>query len=139
MPIVVDSNVLIVLTSGDPRQSIARHHLDQWVMAGEELHAPALLPYEVANAFARLVATRASSEERIRDAWRDFRTIRITYHEFRDDGERTIAIAQRLRRQNAYDASYLALAERLRADVWTFDGPLYRNAVGSGFPIHLMQ
>ena len=50
-----------------------------------------------------------------------------------------VEIAITLKRQNAYDASYLALAEMLGAEVWTMDGPLYRNASAKGFPVKLLS
>ena len=53
-------------------------------------------------------------------------------------GDRVVAIALRLGRRSAYDAAYLALAERLEATVWTFDGSLARNAGDAGFSVHLI-
>jgi predicted nucleic acid-binding protein len=50
-----------------------------------------------------------------------------------------IVIAQQLRRQNSYDASYIALAEELETDVWTVDGPLARNAAQTGLPVKLIE
>jgi predicted nucleic acid-binding protein len=47
--------------------------------------------------------------------------------------KRVVEIALALKRQNAYDAAYIALAEDLGAELWTLDGPLYRNAHGLGF------
>jgi hypothetical protein len=46
----------------------------------------------------------------------------ITYHALREDGDEVVAIATRLGRKNAYDAAYLAPAQRLGAELWTFDG-----------------
>ena len=50
-----------------------------------------------------------------------------------------VEIALGLRRQSAYDAAYIALAENLDAPLWTLDGPLYRNAVDRGFPVYLLD
>ncbi|MBI3649797.1 MAG: type II toxin-antitoxin system VapC family toxin [Acidobacteria bacterium] len=55
------------------------------------------------------------------------------------DAKRVVEIARKLGRQNAYDASYLALAEKLGCELWTLDGPLYRNAIGQGFAVHLIS
>ena len=56
MAIVLDANLVVVLVSGDPRRPIAERLLRGWIDAGEDLHAPELLPYEVANGLTRLVA-----------------------------------------------------------------------------------
>jgi predicted nucleic acid-binding protein len=50
-----------------------------------------------------------------------------------------VEVALELRRQSAYDAAYIVLAQLLRAQVWTFDGSLARTAVGLGFPVHLIE
>jgi len=44
-----------------------------------------------------------------------------------------------LGRQSAYDAAYLALAQELQAQLWTFDGALAKNAGGLGFPVQLIE
>ena len=62
----------------------------------------------------------------------------VIYHELLEDGDQVVAIALRLGRRSAYDAAYLLLAQQLGAELWTFDGPLYRNAAGIGFPVRLV-
>jgi predicted nucleic acid-binding protein len=49
-----------------------------------------------------------------------------------------VEIALALNRQNSYDAAYIALTEEPRAELWTLDGPLYRNAQGLGFSVNLI-
>jgi predicted nucleic acid-binding protein len=49
-----------------------------------------------------------------------------------------ILISLRLKRKTAYDAAYLALAEDLSTELWTLDGPLYRNASQLGFSVRLL-
>ena len=52
--------------------------------------------------------------------------------------QRVVEIAMHLRRRSAYDAAYIALAEALSADLWTFDAALARNAGPLGFGVRLV-
>ena len=54
MSVVVDASLIVALVVEDARQAAAQAHLERWVDAGESLHAPAVLPYEVANVLSRL-------------------------------------------------------------------------------------
>ena len=96
--------------------------------------------YEAANALAREVAMGNLSTIRAVGAWQ--RVERLTQDVVLDDisdGERVIVIVQQLRRQNSYDASYIALAEELGTEVWTVDGPLARDAAQTGLPVRLIE
>lgn len=98
------------------------------------------LRYEVANALARYVATKHFSAAQADAAWRDIDLLArpVAFQDI-TDGSRIIALAQLLKRQNSYDASYIALAEELGTDVWTVDGPLARNAAQTGLPVKLIE
>jgi predicted nucleic acid-binding protein len=135
--IVLDANVLIVLVGHDPRRAVADTHLRRWIESGEDLHAPMLALYEVANGLTRLVSAGAFPGERLAEAWNAVLGIPITYHPL-EAGDEVVKVALRLSRSSAYDASYLRLAEQLGADLWTFDGPLARNASSVGFSVHLL-
>ena len=133
MVVVVDAGLLVVLSSDDPRKPVAQALVRRWLEAGEELHAPALLPYEVANGLTRLVGAGAFPRERLAEAWATMRALPITYHPLQVEGVQVVDLALRLGRRSAYDAAYLALAQQLSAELRTFDGPLARNAAGLGF------
>jgi predicted nucleic acid-binding protein len=137
--IVLDANVLVVLVSGDPRRDVAQAHIRQWIIAGQDIHAPALLPYEVANSLTRLAAARLFPSDRVGEAWQTVSSLSITYHPLEVSGDRVVETALKLRRQSAYDAAYLILAQELGAELWTFDGPIARNATGLGFPVNLIE
>jgi predicted nucleic acid-binding protein len=109
-----------------------------WVNQGVDLHAPELARYEFVNALTRLVVANAFPLDRVDEAWNDILVLPITYHILRN-GPRVVEISLRLNRQSAYDGAYLALAESLSAELYTLDGPLYRNALGQGFNVHLLQ
>jgi predicted nucleic acid-binding protein len=140
LSVVIDSN-LLVRTATDPTDGavISRRLLD-WRRAGETLHAPWLLRYEVANALARYVAMGELGREDAEAAWGQVARLGrgVAFHDIAD-GPRVIAIAQALRRKNAYDAAYIALAEELGAEAWTIDGPLARNATDTGLPVRLIE
>jgi predicted nucleic acid-binding protein len=137
--VVVDANLPIVLTSGDPRRPKVEAALRGWLEDDEDLHAPALLPYEVASGLTRLVVAGALPRDRIAEAWHTLLALPIIYHPLGATGDRAIDVALSLGRQSAYDAAYLVLAQELRAVLWTFDGPLARNAAGLGFPVRLIE
>jgi predicted nucleic acid-binding protein len=95
------------------------------------------VPYEVANALTRAIVAQAFDRQVLSDAWTLISSLPIHYHPC-PQGTRIVEIALSLGRQSAYDAAFLALAEALDAELWTLDGPLYRNAVNRGFKVHLL-
>ncbi len=136
--VVVDANLLVALVSGDPRGNKVLQHFTDWLSLNVEIRAPVLAQYETANALTRLVIGRAFPADKVEEAWNNISVLPITYQELRDV-KRVVEIALALNRQNAYDAAYIALAEELSAELWTLDGPLYRNAHGLGFPVSLVS
>ena len=131
---------MIAVVVADERQGAARRHLDGWLEAGEGLHAPAVLPYEVANVLARLVFDGALDIGEVHDIWNDLGALGLAFHAFdlARDGEEIAALTARLRRRHATDASYVCLAQRLGTDLWTLDAALVRNASTVGLPVRLV-
>lgn len=138
MTIVVDANLLIVLALDARRAPAVEEGLKAWREAGETLHAPALLPYEIASAFTRAVAAGQLHAHDVADAWRTTAGPPVVLHPL-DAGPDVVSLALRLGRQSAYDAAYVALAQSLGAELWTLDGPLARNAGGLGLPVRLLE
>lgn len=138
MAVVIDANLVVVLASRDPRAAIVGSRLESWLEGGEELYAPALLPYEVANGLTRMSAAGLVSSSELAMAWELARQLPIQLEPL-SFGLEVIQVALRLRRSSAYDAAYIALAQQLGADLWTLDGPLARNAAGLGFPVRLVE
>lgn len=135
--VVVDANLRVALASGDPRGGRVLQQFIEWIDHDVELHAPTLAHYEIANALTRLVVAGKFRLDKVEAAWNDLSVLPLTYHDL-ENVKRTVEIALNLGRQTAYDATYIELAERLKAQLWTLDGPLYRNSVGLNFPVQLL-
>jgi predicted nucleic acid-binding protein len=136
---IIDASLVVALALRDGRAPAAQALLRTLIAAGEELHAPALLPYEVANGLTRAVVGGGLAPALLPEAWQWVMALPLHYHPLGPTGQNVVAIARRLNRQNAYDAAYLALAEALETEVWTFDGKLARNAGDLGYPVRLVE
>ena len=139
MAVVVDANLLVVIVSGDARGPMASAQIGAWITANQEIHAPELLPYEVASALMRLVAGHAISSDQARSAWETLEILPIVQHPLSDDLPRVVDIALGLKRKSAYDAAYIALAQELGAVLWTLDRPLALNGQSAGLPVRLLD
>lgn len=136
MSVVVDASVVVALVVADERQRAAKARVAGWLEAGEGLHAPAVLPYEVANVLARLVFDGVLDAADVNEIWRDVAALGLVVHPFDlvRDGPEVAAVTARLRRRHATDSTYVCLARRLGTTVWTLDGGLARNAADVGLP-----
>ncbi len=138
MTVVLDSNVVVALVLDAKRAPAVERRLRDWADAGETLHAPSLFRYEVASALTRNIVAGALDEADAESAWQRIAAIDVRFHDL-TDGLAVIAIARKLQRESAYDAAYVALAQRLDAQLWTLDGPLARNASGADLPVRLIE
>jgi predicted nucleic acid-binding protein len=136
--IVIDANLLVALVSGDPRGGKVLQYFTDWLNRNVEIHAPLLAKYETANALTRLIVGGAFPQDKVEDAWNNISILPIRYHDL-SNVKRVVEIALALNRQNAYDAAYVTLTAELSAELWTLDGPLYRNAQGLGFAVNLIS
>jgi predicted nucleic acid-binding protein len=134
MAIVIDANLLIVMVNNDSRREQVLTQFRQWLESEMPIQAPALLPYEFANALTRSIVAQQFQSDDLAPAFEFMAQLPITYHPLTLNS-RVVEIALSLGRQNAYDAAYLALAELLNAQFWTLDRPLCRNAQSLGFPV----
>jgi predicted nucleic acid-binding protein len=131
--VVLDSGILIASVFIETLTPKAKGLLKQLQADGVELHAPTLIRYECVAVVRKAVyQSRVTSDEglRIRDALLNHP---LALHF--DDAllKRGYELATRYDRPTAYDAQYLALAERLSCDFWTADERMF-NAIKEKFP-----
>ena len=140
MSVVVEASVIVALLVADGRQAAAQAHLERWVGSGEELHAPAVLPYEVANVLARLVFDHDLGADRVADTWPGLAALGVKFHPFElaEDGPVVAAITVQLGRRLATGSTCVHLARQLGRHVWALDGPLARSAADLGLPVKLV-
>jgi predicted nucleic acid-binding protein len=135
---VLDSNLVVALALDEKRAPAVEKRLRAWEDAGEPMHAPSLFRFEVANALTRNIAAGRIDSSDAKVAWQRIVAIEISLHGL-VDGPAVIAVAGKLKRESAYDAAYIALAQELDAELWTLDGPLARNAASADFPVRLLE
>jgi len=138
LTVVLDSNVAVALALDTERAPAIEDRLRAWEEAKEALHAPSLFRFEVANALTRNIAAGKIDSADAKVAWQRIVAIEISLHGL-VDGPAVIAVAAKLKRESAYDAAYVALAQELGAELWTLDGPLARNAASVDFPVRLLD
>jgi len=130
---VVDASIVARWFIGDPEDSTvaaARGVLGQYKSGDLQLHAPELMPVEVANAFWKEVRFAGWSAIRARDALGELLRLEMslhTHHSLLPKGLQ-LALTHGI---SLYDASYAALANALELPLWTLDRKLARALAGA--------
>ena len=126
---MVDSAAVVDALTGLSAADRLREHL-----AGEELHAPALVDFEIVSALRGLLRAGQLSAGRAQDAVTDLDDLPIRRWPFVDAlRRRALQLRENL---SAYDAAYVALAEALECPLVTRDARLGRST-GHGARIEL--
>ena len=114
MILVLDASAVINLVRG----SVASSDLTRLLDPRTTLAAPEILPVEFVSVMRRLLRRQVLEEERAREAFDDYRDLRIRLFGHEPYIERMWELRDQL---TAYDAAYLALAEGLNATLVTLD------------------
>lgn len=131
--IVIDASVVVrsLVTSGDTPRALEL--LDGWNKASRQLVAPQLLIPEVVSALRQIVRARHITPAEADSAVENLLALRIEY--VPPDValcQSALRWAARLDQVRAYDALYVALAEREGAELWSADERLVRALQGAG-------
>lgn len=125
--IVVDSAAVVDALTGVQGCGELRN-----LLIDEELHAPALLDFELVCALRGLTLAERLTPARANDAFADFEVLPV--HRW-PAGDALRRRAYSLRKNlTAYDAAYVALAEALECELVTRDARLARSS-GHAVPI----
>jgi predicted nucleic acid-binding protein len=136
-PICLDANIIVKRLIADD-DVVLHRQWTAWHEAGQQFVAPVLQRYELTNAFHRYQATGQFSIAFVESALASAFLLPIVFHDPAADHQRAMEIARQFNRPAAYDAHYLALAERLGVEFWTADRRL-ANAVSHSLSwVHLV-
>jgi predicted nucleic acid-binding protein len=128
-PVVIDANLALKLVLPDPQREHASALVARLMSQGSELVAPALWAYETTSTLCKAVHFGQLTPDEGRRALSQLLGLGVRLV-VPDAGQNRQALewTLRLKRASAYDSYYLALAEALKCDLWTFDRRLF-NAV----------
>jgi predicted nucleic acid-binding protein len=130
----LDSGILLAsIQQNEPYTLHARTLIERLLASSVQLAAPALLRYELVAVLRKWVYRGLISPQQAEQALDVLLSYPVTLHF--DDAllRRGYALATDYNRPTAYDAQYLALAERLDCEFWTADERLF-NAVRGALP-----
>jgi predicted nucleic acid-binding protein len=127
--VVVDASLALKWVLIEEDSDIAKMLLSRWIDEGKEIRAPALLAYEVTNIIYRQVFANKSTYEEANQELTDLFSVGIvfTFSLYENISTQAMKLAHRFNLPAAYDAHYLALAERENCEYWTADTRLWNS------------
>lgn len=125
--VCVDANFIVGLVSSAPSETRFRNLWSQWRESVHRIVAPALIYYEISNAFHRLTVGGLLLPERASQFLEDALSLNITLYSDAELHQHALTLAKQLMLPATYDAHYLTLAQRLGAEFWTADRRLVQS------------
>ena len=131
--VVIDANLTVALLTQLPYSERTVQLVREWRMQRVSLYAPILWEYELATALRKMVAAATLNLQQADVLLGRLQAIGVkriapdlALH------QQALRWAGRLGQYAAYDAQYLALAERLGAEFWTADKSMIERARQEG-------
>lgn len=130
---VLDSGILLATIQSEAYTDNAKRLIAQLDEQQVEIVAPALLHYEMIAVVRKWVYREIMTVEQAESALHTLLRYPVLTVTDAPLLHRAFELATEHNRPTAYDAQYLAVAERYQCDFWTADERLY-NAVSSKLP-----
>ena len=137
--ICVDANFVIWLVQATSETSPFIVLWDEWQEQNYQIIAPTLFGYEVTNVFHRMSLAGQISPEEAEQLLEEVLNLGITLYGDKALHEKALALVRSLNLSAAYDAHYLALAERVNAQFYTSDKRLFNSVKDTINWIHLVK
>ena len=137
--ICVDANFVVKLVQANSETSPFIVLWDEWQERNQQIIAPTLLGYEVTNVFHRMSIAGQISPEEAEQLLEDALSLGISLSGDKALHERALILARSLNLPAAYDAHYLALAEKFNALFYTSDKRLFNSVNNTLSWIHLVR
>lgn len=132
--ICLDASVVGKLICPDEEAFQVLEKYEKARTAGKRFLSPALLPYEVASLLRKKRLKKILSGAESLGAIHLFRGLEIELTHFEDIMERVLTLCEAFGSfLTVYDASYLAVAEKEKATLWTADRDFFRT-ISVSFP-----
>lgn len=130
--VVVDASLALKWVLAESDSSIAIALLARWNTEGIEVIAPALFAYEATNILYRQVVTGKLTFNETKKLFTKLFSIGIAldFSHYNDISTQAMEFSHRFGLPAAYDAHYLALAERNQCEYWTADTQLWNAIAG---------
>jgi predicted nucleic acid-binding protein len=136
--ICTDANFIVRLLS-DPPNAISYSNLwRQWKSSGDHIIAPTIYCYEVTNVFHRMSLAEQISSEEAEQLLKEALNLGITLYGDKALHTRALALARSFDLRATYDAHYLALSEKFKAQFYTSDKKLFNSVKDTLSWIHLV-